>query len=98
MTEDPFLERLRRDAALLQYRPADDFALQRLSARIRERIVQPTVTDILARWLRPIAASVSIVVVAGSIALGLFERQSESLTIDEPIEISMAGDTFRVSE
>ena len=38
MTEDKFLDRLRRDAQSLRYEPSDDFLWSRLTSRILEEI------------------------------------------------------------
>lgn len=95
MNDDAFLTRVRDAARALQYSPAD-MALNRVSARIRERLARPTVAELLARWFRPVAASVTAVAIVASLALNLFERESETLAFDEPIEISMAGDSYSV--
>jgi hypothetical protein len=70
MNDDLFLERLRTNAADLRYEPADPATWTRLSSRIRARIAEPppTVGDWLARWFRPLGAS--LVTVALTATLG----------------------------
>lgn len=97
MTErDDFLERLRADARPLRYEP-DEFALARIRARIRATIERPTVTEMLAAWFRPVLAAVALV---ASIALfTLTETANDEPALgDEPPEIVMAGDSYRVGD
>jgi hypothetical protein len=98
MSEDRFFERLRREARQLRYQPADDFVWARLSARIRERISQPTVAELLAAWVRPVAASLAALAIVASIGLTLIERSDSTLMSSEVVEISMAGDVYSVGE
>jgi hypothetical protein len=104
MTEDQFFDRLRDDARSLRYE-ADAFMTTRITALVRERIsAAPTVSLILARWLRPVAASLTALALAGCISAAIVERSStnsasvESLSANNAMEISMAGDTYRVGE
>ena len=70
MSDDRFLERLREDAAMLRYEPRDAFAWTRLAARVRERVNRPAdVSQLLARWFRPIAASFLLLAVAAPVLL-----------------------------
>jgi len=92
---DDFLERLRNDAAMLRHRP-DEATLARIRERIRARVERPTVTELLARWLRPVAAAVAAVAIAvtvGYITIGQSQWQSG---VDAGVEISLAGETYRV--
>lgn len=98
MSDDRFLERLRDDAAQLHYVPEDQAIWTRLVARVRERIDQPTVPDLIASWVRPLAASLAVLTMAALIGMAAFD-QDESLTVaSEPIEISMAGESYSVGE
>jgi hypothetical protein len=102
MTEDQFFERLKSDARSLRYEP-DAVMAMRIRARVRDRITaSPTVSLFLARWLRPIAASLSAVALAGCISMVLVERASSDASLESlsanNMEISMAGDTYRVGE
>jgi hypothetical protein len=92
--DDKFFERLRGDAAMLRHQ-VDDAALARIHARIRERIApKPTVADVLASWFRPLAAGLAALVLAA--AIGLTVNVSDVSLGDEPVEIVMGGDTYRV--
>ena len=102
MTEDQFFERLKSDARSLRYEP-DAVMAMRIRARVRGRLAaSPTVSLFLARWLRPIAASLSAVALAGCISMVLVERASSDASLESlsanNMEISMAGDTYRVGE
>jgi hypothetical protein len=102
MTDDRFFERLRDDAQSLRY-AGDPFMTARIAARVRARIeAQPTVSLFLARWLRPIAASLSAVALAGCISVAVMESTSGDTSLDSltasSMEISMAGDVYRVGE
>ncbi len=63
MSEDDFMNRLRRDARDLQRLP-DALAEQRMRAILYERLQQQlTLADVLARWLRPAIAAVTLAAV-----------------------------------
>jgi hypothetical protein len=95
--DDKFFERLRADAAGLRYRP-DDATLARIRARIHERITpRPGVLELLAAWFRPLAATVTAVVIAAVIGVTAIDR-SDAVVYDEAVEISMAGGTYSVGE
>lgn len=92
--DDKFFERLRGDAAMLRHR-VDDATLARIRERIHDRIApQPTVADILASWFRPLAAGLAALALAA--AIGLTMNVGDASFDDEPIEIVMGGDTYRV--
>jgi hypothetical protein len=95
MTEDDkFFERLRGDAAMLRHR-VDDATLARIRERIHQRIApQPTVAEVLASWFRPLAAGLAALALAA--AIGLTMNVSDASLGDEPVEIVMGGDTYRV--
>lgn len=96
MTEEKFFERLRGDAAPLRYE-GDPVALSRIRARIRERIAAPTVAQLIASWLRPLGAALTAVAIAAAIGIASFD--AEDTTVDlQPVEIVMAGETYRVGE
>ncbi len=90
MTDDTFFERLRGDARHLQFTP-DDVTVARLSARIRARLAgaQPTVAQLLAGWLRPLAAALSVMTES---------RNHDNPTVDQiaanNTEISVDGVAF----
>lgn len=98
MSDDRFFERLRSDARRLQYQPADDFVLTRLSARIRARMEEPTVAHFLAGWIRPLAASLSVLILAATIGLSLFDRADVLSFGNDTVEVSMGGDVYSVVE
>jgi hypothetical protein len=96
--DDKFFERLRVDARPLRYE-MDDVTLARIHARIREQIgeagAQPTVAALLARWFRPLAATlaaVSLAAIIGVATLGL-----DDLTVKENVvEITAGGEVYSV--
>ncbi|HKR62482.1 MAG TPA: hypothetical protein VJZ00_02020 [Thermoanaerobaculia bacterium] len=95
--DDKFFERLRGDARSLRHKP-DAFAMTRIRARIRERIEEsPTVLTLLAAWFRPLAATLTAIAIAAAIGLTAFNTSDETSLGDNPVEISMAGDTYRVA-
>lgn len=99
MSEDRFFERLRADAGSLRHEP-DEQALRRLRAQIRERIESPpTVAALLAAWFRPLATTFAAVALAAAIgAAALSANEDATTSIDQnTIEITMAGDTYRVA-
>ena len=97
MSEDRFFERLRNDARQLRYE-GDDVMMSRLAARIRGRIAEPTVVEILARWFRPVAASLAALAVAASVGLTLLET-NDAISLDgDQVEIAMAGDVYGVGD
>jgi len=100
MTEDKFFERLRDDARPLRYE-GDDFLSARIAARVREQITRPpTVAQLLAAWMRPLAASLAALVLTVTIGLTWTQRHQESTdTIaTNPIEIAMAGELYGVGD
>ncbi|HEX7192875.1 MAG TPA: hypothetical protein VF381_15005 [Thermoanaerobaculia bacterium] len=106
MSEDRFFDRLREDARPLRFEP-DDFMRTRVAARIRERIQAPaTASQVLARWFRPLAASLTAIALAATLGIVWIDRTStpdlqqptlESLSATNTIEISAAGDVYRVN-
>lgn len=103
MSNDRFFDRLRHEARRLRYEPEDAALWTRLAARIRERIqLQPSVSQLLAGWFRPVAASLAALALASALSLALFERwrdntSAESMT-SSSVEISVGGDTFSVAD
>jgi len=97
MTDDKFFERLQADASALRHRP-DEVTLARIRARIREHVERPTVMQILATWFRPLAATLTAVAIAAAIAAATIDTSSETSLADNTVEISMAGDTYRVGD
>jgi hypothetical protein len=76
MSDDRLMERLREEAQRLRYEPGDEVFV-RLRARVRARIVAPppTVSQLLASWLRPIGISLAALAVTVSLVVG-FEQQN----------------------
>src|SRR3954454_7124765 len=100
MTDDKFFERLREDARPLQY-DGDDFLAARIAARVRERVTArpPTVAQLLAAWMRPVAASLAALVLSVTIGLTWTQRHqdsNETTIASNPIEIAMAGELYGV--
>lgn len=103
MSEDRFFEKLREEARPLRYE-ADDFVTTRVAARVRERITtQPSVAGVLARWFRPLAASMAAAALAATIGIVWMDRATtptaaESLaSSNAPVEIAIAGDVYSVN-
>ena len=103
MSDDRFFDRLRHEARQLRYEPADAALWTRLAARIREGIVlQPSVSQLLAGWFRPVAASLTALALASALSLALFEHtrdtgSTETMT-SSSVDISVGGDTFSVAD
>jgi ubiquinone biosynthesis protein COQ9 len=96
MTDDPFFARLRGDAQPLRHQP-DEATLSRIRARIQSRIApRPSVAQLLAAWFRPLAAAAVALALAS--AIGIATAGSDDLTFGDPLEISMGGTTYSVSE
>jgi hypothetical protein len=79
--DDLFLEHLRHDAASLRFEPDDEVLWNRLEARVRDGVrairVAPTVAQLLASWMRPVAASLLVLAIAGSVVVGVENRYRE---------------------
>jgi len=81
-------------------RPARD------AAHVRERVLadaQAGVTQVLARWFRPVVASLATLALAAMLGVGWLEQSHEapatsleSLTSTQTVDISVGGDTFSV--
>ena len=99
MTEDDdrFFARLRGEAAPLRHQ-VDEATLARIRLRIQERMAEPRtgVAELLAAWFRPLAAAVVVIVVAAGISIAAIEATSEPAAAPAPLEIVMAGETYRV--
>jgi hypothetical protein len=103
MSNDRFFNRLRHEARRLRYEPEDAALWTRLAARIRERIqLQPSVSQLLAGWFRPVAASLAALALASALSLALFERSRDNTSTEtvtsSSVEISVGGDTFSVAD
>ena len=98
MTDDPFFARLRQDARPLRHEP-DEATLTRIRARIQSHLNrnQPTVAQMLAAWFRPIVAAAAAIALAAAIGINVVRTDSFSLS-DTVLEISMAGETWRVGD
>jgi hypothetical protein len=90
-----FFERLREDAAPLRHEP-DGAAMTRVAARIRERVAQPTVAELLARWLRPVAAALTAVAIVAIVSVVSISGNDEVSFVEEGVEVTVAGATYRV--
>ena len=96
MSEDRFLDRLRRDASELQFE-LDPVASARVRARIRGRLTEPTIAAVLAAWFRPVAASLTALALIAGIAITVLE-QNQNLSFASGIEYSIGGDVLSVGE
>ena len=96
MSDDRFLDRLRADARSLRYE-AGPVAATRLAARIRSRLTEPTISEYIAAWFRPLAASLSALALIAGIGIALLERD-QPLAIGDPVQYTVAGDTYSVGE
>ena len=102
MSEDKFFDRLREDAARLRY-AADDFVWARLTARIRERVrSQPSVVQMLARWFRPITASLVTLAIVAAMSVTWIERHEALSGVEtmasNSVEITVDGDIYNLAE
>lgn len=99
-----FFDSLREDARPLRYEPEDAVLWNRITARVRERIVmQPSVPLLLAHWFRPITASFLLLALASALSLAWLERPHDSADSIEAmsqnsVEISVDGDTFNLAQ
>ena len=104
MSEDRFFERLRAEAAPLRYEPRDDAMWTRLQARIRERIEtsQQDVAQMIAKWFRPLVASLAALTLVTALGVTYYEQSHDSASIDSlaqnTIDVSIGGDTYSVAE
>ncbi len=97
MNEDRFLERLRDDARQLRYE-VDPVAASRLAARVRARVMQPTIAELMAAWLRPLAASLTALALAAAIGLSIAERNQTLSFTGDSVEVAVGGDVYSVVE
>lgn len=101
---DDFFERLREDARQLRYEPNDGALWTRLPAKVRQGIArQPDVPQLLARWFRPITASLLVLALAAALSVAWIERARDSAYSIEAmgqnsVEINVGGDTFSIAE
>jgi hypothetical protein len=104
MSDDRFLERLRDGARPLRFEP-DDIMATRIAARIRERIAADAhagVSQILARWFRPVIASLATLALVATLSIQWVEQTGDTsaTTLDsassQSVDISVGGDTFSV--
>ena len=97
MTDEEFFSRVRIDAAPLRDEP-DPFAMGRIRAAVRERILRPTVPQLLARWFRPLTATLAIIALAAGIAVAAIDSNDNGSMGDSSVEIVMAGDSYSVGQ
>jgi hypothetical protein len=97
MSDERFFQRLRDDARHLQYTP-DAVASARMAARIRAGVAAPvpTVSQLLAGWLRPATASFFALIVVASLTLAWYDTAPpNNATVDQiaanSAEISVDG-------
>ena len=103
MNDEEFLDRLRIEARALRYEPSD-IAVARVSARVRARIsaqAQPGVSQLLARWLRPLGVSLAVLALCASLSIAWIGRTSDPaldsfLSSANGLEIQLDGETYSV--
>jgi hypothetical protein len=105
INDDDFLERLRDEARQLRFEP-DDMMTTRIAARVRERITaesQAGIALVLARWFRPVVASLATLALVAALGVQWLEQSREvsattleALTSTQSVDISVGGDTFSV--
>lgn len=105
MSDDNFLEQVRDEARQLRFEP-DEMMTTRIAAHVRERVAadeQAGVAQILARWFRPVVASLATLALAATLGVGWLEQSREvsatgldALTSTQTVDISVGGDTFSV--
>jgi glycine/D-amino acid oxidase-like deaminating enzyme len=101
---DDFLDALRVDARQLRFEP-DDVMASRLAARVAARIAEPNggVASILARWLRPMAASFATLLIVATLGVRWFEQSREPAAIEallnnSSVEVTVDGDTYTLAQ
>src|SRR3954468_24616881 len=100
---DNFLDRLRDHARQLRYEP-DEMMSARIAARVRERIAaesQAGIAQILARWFRPMVASLATLALVAILGIQWAEQPHDTTTLDsmastQSVDIAVGGDTFSV--
>jgi len=101
---DDFFERLRTDARQLRYEP-DEMMSIRIAERVRERIAaesQSGVASVLARWFRPVVASLATLALVATLGIQWAEQSHDAaasldtMTSTQTVDISVGGDTFSV--
>lgn len=97
MNEDRFLERLRGDARSLRHE-IGEVAASRLAARVRARVMQPTIAEFIAAWFRPLAASLTALALAVSLGLTFVERNQAVSFSGDSVEVAVGGDVYSVVE
>ena len=97
MTDEEFFSRVRIDAAPLRYEP-DPFAMTRIRSGVRERILRTTVPQLLARWFRPLTATLAIIALAAGITVATIDSNDNGSMGDSSVEIVMAGDSYSVGQ
>ncbi|HEX3066985.1 MAG TPA: hypothetical protein VHX14_00295 [Thermoanaerobaculia bacterium] len=104
MTDDTFLERLRDEARQLQFEP-DDVMTSRIAARVRARVSEESaggVSLLLARWFRPVVASLAALSLAAILGVGWLELRPEpaagldAVSSSQTVDVSVGGDVFSV--
>lgn len=99
MSDDRFFDKLRQDARPLRF-DADGAMHTRIAARIRGRIAQPTIAQFLASWFRPVAVSLSALALAATLGIAWWSdtRSTETTSLDQTVEIQMAGGSYSVGD
>jgi hypothetical protein len=104
MTDDNFLEQLRDEARQLRFEP-DDFMTTRIAARVRARVSEEAasgVSQMLARWFRPVVASLAVLSLAAVVGVGWLELAPEPasgldvVSSSQTVDVAVGGDTFSV--
>ncbi|HYC58845.1 MAG TPA: hypothetical protein VEK79_04690 [Thermoanaerobaculia bacterium] len=96
MTDEEFFQRLRGDARALRHQP-DEATLARIRVAISSRLTTPTVADLLAAWFRPLAATALALSLAAVIGTTIM-RGDDIVFADTDVEITSAGETYRVGD
>lgn len=100
---DDFLDRLRTDARQLRFEP-DEMMSARIAARVRERTAEAetAIAQLLARWFRPVVASLATLALVATLGIQWAEQSHDAaasldtMTSTQTVDISVGGDTFSV--
>ena len=97
MNNDDELRELREVARELKYSPGDPALETRLKARVMARVREgkPTVVEFLARWLRPVAATL---VVVSAISWYALSDGDDAGVLLEPELVIASSDYYVVAE
>lgn len=98
MNEELDLEALRSIARQSRFEP-DELMLQRLRARVAERVSGPTaIWDLLAAWFRPVAATLAVLIVLLGFFLSRQTTTVESELLASVSPLPAAEEIYRDAE